>query len=76
MDVQKLKGKIVERGYTRASLAKVMGIYPSTLCRKLKAGDSFTVGEVATIVKELELSPEEATDIFFPESRINATITA
>jgi predicted transcriptional regulator len=64
MNVNKLKGKIVEKGLTIGKLASMIGINRSTLYRKLNAS-TLTVKEVNLIVKALELSREEAIDIFF-----------
>lgn len=66
MDVNKLKGKIVEKGLNVETLARKIGIDRSTLYRKLnKQGDTLTVREVNIICKELGLSKDEAMDIFF-----------
>lgn len=66
MDVNKLKGKIVEKGLNVETLARRIGIDRSTLYRKLnKQGDTLTVREVNIICKELGLSKDEAMDIFF-----------
>lgn len=66
VNVNKLKGKIVEKGLTIRGLATDIGLYPSTLYRKIgDGGDSFTIGEVEKIVDALSLSAKEATEIFF-----------
>lgn len=69
MNVLKLKGKIVENGYTTEGFAKAINMDHSTLYRKLRReGTSFTVGEANMIVKALGLSSEDAVAIFFAES--------
>lgn len=66
VDVNKLRGKIVEMGLNVETLAKRIGIDRSTLYRKLnRDGDTLTVREVNIICKELKLTKEEAMDIFF-----------
>lgn len=65
MNVQKLKGKIVEKGLNVEQLAGQIGVDRSTLYRKLEAAEKFTVGEVHKIKDILILSKEEASDIFF-----------
>lgn len=69
MNINKLKGKIIEKGLNIGGLAGKMGVDRSTLYRKLnKNGDTLTVKEARLIVEILELSAEEATDIFFKHS--------
>lgn len=66
MDVNKLKGKVVEKGMNMSQLATKIGIDRSTLYRKLKSqGDTLTVKEVNLIVRALGLTKDEAVDIFF-----------
>lgn len=65
VDVQKLKGKIVEKGYKQDTLAPKIGMSRSTLNRKLKTGEDFTIGETNAIVKLLKLTQDEAIAIFF-----------
>ena len=63
MNVRKLKGKMVEKGFNVETLAAKMGIDKSTLYRKLNEGENFTIGD-AQKVKD-ELTDDEAKDIFF-----------
>jgi len=66
INVNKLKGKIVENGMTISELAKRIGIDRSTLYRKLNNnGETFTIKEANLICRELKLTSEEATAIFF-----------
>lgn len=66
MNVNKLKGKIVEKQYTISKLADELGINRSTFYRKInKNGDTLTIKEVNMICKILELTNEEAIEIFF-----------
>lgn len=65
MNIPKLRGKMVELGYSVESLATELGIYKSTLYRKLDNGEKFTIGEAQEIRKALNLTDEEATAIFF-----------
>lgn len=65
VDVNKLKGKMTEKGFTQKSLSKAIGMNPSTLNRKLSAqGLMFTVGEMHEIADVLKLSNNEAAQIF------------
>ena len=64
MNTNKLRGKMVENGWTVDTLANEMNIDRSTLYRKLDAGEKFTVGEARKIKDILGLSNEEASAIF------------
>lgn len=65
MNVRKLKGKMVEKGFNVETLAAKMGIDKSTLYRKLNEGEKFTIGDAQKVKDELELTDDEAKDIFF-----------
>lgn len=66
INVNKLKGKIVEKGMTVKTLAREIGVDQSTLYRKLKNnGDDITIKEANLIMKSLNLTIEEANIIFF-----------
>ncbi len=64
-DSTKLKAKMVEKGFTQEKLASHIGINKSTLNRKIKNLDDFSIGEAKKIARILELSGDEATVIFF-----------
>lgn len=64
-NTSKLKGIMVEQGITQDEMAKRMSIDRSTFNRKLKCGVAFTIGEAHSIVTILNLSKDEAADIFF-----------
>lgn len=65
MNIPKLRGKMVEKGYTVETLSGALDIDKSTLYRKLSNGEGFTVGEAQKIKTTLDLTQEEASDIFF-----------
>ncbi len=66
MNINKLKGKIVESGRTVGNVATEIGINPATLYRKLAHnGDSITIREARELVRVLNISTEEANEIFF-----------
>ncbi len=69
MNVNKLKGKIVENEMNITTLAKRMGVDRATLYRKInRDGETFTIKEVNLIVKILNLTTEETMEIFFKDS--------
>lgn len=49
------------------SLAAAIEIDRSTLNRRLKTGEDFTIGETNRIVTVLKLTADEAISIFLPE---------
>lgn len=66
VNVNKLKGKIVEKGMTVANLAEKLGIDRATLYRKLSnGGETMLVRDANNIVTALNLTADEAIAIFF-----------
>lgn len=66
VNIQRLKGKIVEEGLTQKDLAKFIGIDRSTFYRKIKdKGRTFNIDEVSKIISTLNLNNADAIDIFF-----------
>lgn len=66
IDINKLKGKFVEKGYdTQEKQAKVLGISTKTLQNKLKRG-IFNSDEIFKIMEILKL--DDPTPIFFVKS--------
>ncbi len=64
-NMQKLKGKIIEKGFSQESFASAINMNKSTLNRKLQMGEKFSIGEANSIVKILSLTQQEAINIFF-----------
>lgn len=68
VNINKLKGKIVERGMNVETLANIVGMDRATLYRKINAnGESFTIKEADSISKALNLTYEEVNSIFFSQ---------
>ncbi len=68
VNINKLKGKIVERGMNVGSVAKAIGINHATLYRKLNAdGENISIKEACLIGKTLKLSVTEMNEIFFAQ---------
>ena len=73
----KLKGKIIECGYSMEQIAVFLGINPATLYRKMSQETEFTRNEIATLKTVLNLTLQEMDDIFFCSSTyVNATEAA
>lgn len=66
LKVNKLKAKIIEKETSIEALSQKIKIDKSTFHRKMK-NNSFFVNEVDVIAKELMLTPEETTEIFFAQ---------
>ena len=64
MNLNKLKGKIVEKGMNVDKLAELVNINRSSMYRKLNRFEKITIGEANKIKAALELTDEEAADIF------------
>ena len=68
VNVNKLKGKLVENGMNVESAAEKIGMDRATLYRRLaNNGEDFTIGEADAISKILGLNREEVNDIFFAQ---------
>lgn len=65
VNVQKLRGRMVELSISADSLAKKIGINVGTLYRRFKNPEEFTVREVYNIAEVLHLSAQELNSIFF-----------
>ena len=60
MNASKLKAKIVERGMTQGEVAKIIGISPNSLSRKLLGKRDFLLSEVIALCSALEIdNPQE-----------------
>ena len=69
MNVNKLKGKMVEKGLNVTMLANELGIDRATLYRKLNnKGATLTIREANRIAEILDLTGKEAVEIFFKGS--------
>lgn len=69
VNVNKLRGAVVEHGFTMESLANSIGMDRATLYRKIaNNGENFTLKEVDGIVRALSLTPDEGMRIFFAQN--------
>lgn len=64
MNLNKLKAKIVENGTNVEAVADFIGVDRSSMYRKLNNFDKITIGEATKLKEFLNMTNEEATDIF------------
>lgn len=65
VNVNKFKGKLVEKGMNVERLAEMTGSHRSTIYRKLNNPETITIKDVYTWCHALKLTNTEATEIFF-----------
>ena len=66
MDVQKLKGLLVEKGKTYEECAKAIKISVTAFSNKMNGKSNFDVVEINALSTYLELTKVEAQEIFLP----------
>lgn len=64
MDINKLKGKIIEKNMNVEQLACAIGVHPSSLYRKLNNYEKITIGDAIKMKEVLSLNDNEAYQIF------------
>ena len=65
MNLRKLKGKMIEKGYTAGQLAKKIGIGNTSMSYKMNQHKPFNLFEIKKIIELLDLNSEEIMNIFF-----------
>jgi hypothetical protein len=64
-NINKLKGKITENGYTIKTLASEVGLCETSLRRKINDKSEFTLNETLKVKDKLHLTSQDYLDIFF-----------
>lgn len=64
-NINKLKGKITEKGYSIKTLASEVGLCETSLRRKINQKSEVTIEESLKIKNKLNLSNQDYIDIFF-----------
>lgn len=64
-NINKLKGKITENGYTIKTLSAEIGLCETSLRRKINDKSDFTLSESLKVKDRLHLSTDDYLDIFF-----------
>lgn len=62
-----LRGKIIEHGMTIGEFCESVCISRSTFDRKISGAGEFNRDEISRMIAELNLSADEACNIFFAE---------
>ena len=65
MNELEFNAMLARHGKKRDDVAKLLGVNPSTVSRKLKGDSEFKGSEIMKIKLYFELSPEEVDIIFF-----------
>ena len=65
MNLNKLKGKMRENGYTYERIANKIGIKTTTMTFRMKGTKEFRQTEIKTLIEILGLSAKETMEIFF-----------
>lgn len=69
IDARRLRAVMALHGDTGKSLARKLGLHPSTLSKTLNGRREFRVHEVVTIARLYGLTPGEVGAIFFSGGR-------
>ena len=64
-NVNKLRGKITENGYSIKTLAEEVGLCETSLRRKINDKSEFTLNETLKVKEKLHLTSQDYLDIFF-----------
>ena len=69
VNINKLKGKIIENGLNVEQIAVIVGVDRSTMYRKMdESGKNMTIKDASILSKALNLSADEVNSIFFDET--------
>lgn len=64
-NADKLRGVMAEKRFSAERMARVLGINPATMYRKMAGTSEFTRSEIQLISSSLELSASDIQAIFF-----------
>lgn len=65
MNATKLKNKLIEKGFSISTIAVLIGVHNTHLHKKINGYEPMTIYEAMCIKEVLNLTNEEALDIFF-----------
>lgn len=61
----RLKGRLVEKGFTQKEIAKRLGIAQASVNLKLNGKRAMSLDEACFLAKILDIKPAEFSDFFF-----------
>lgn len=64
-----LKRRIADSGYKKSHIAKVLGITPETLSRKISNHSCFNISEIRALCELLGINTPEEKDLIFFDRR-------
>lgn len=67
MDYSKLLGRIKEKGFTQASVARMIKVSPTTMNGKLNGHVEFSQSEIRNLCKVLHIQDSDIPAFFFTE---------
>lgn len=73
MNAKKLNRKMIERGFTIDAVSELIGVDMFTMYRKVYNYEVTTIGEAMRLKHILDLSDQEAIDIFL-RTRMNEVV--
>lgn len=65
INTRKLRGKIIEKGFTYATLSDLLGISSCTFGKKIRNVSEMTIAEAEQIINILKIPPAETLEYFF-----------
>ena len=65
VNTRKLRGKIIENGFTYAAISDLLGISSCTFGRKIRNVSEMTIAEAEQLISILNIDVSEAIEYFF-----------
>ena len=65
MRKNELLAEFKRKGLTQEEVAKILSIHPTTITKKINGQTEFTLSELNSMIKLLDLSLEQIATIFF-----------
>lgn len=65
VNTRKLRGKIIEKGFTYAAISDLLGISSCTFGKKMRNISEMTIAEAEQIISILNIPAQDALECFF-----------
>lgn len=65
VNTRKLRGKIIEKGFTYAAISDMLGMSSCTFGKKMRNVSEMTISEAEQIISILSIPPSDALEYFF-----------